>query len=290
MTINKNGSEIEISGFSDFDLSKTFECGQCFRWNKDDTGAYTGIAYGHATKLKQINGKIYITCVNEEFETVWRSYFDLGRDYASIRRQLGIDGFMECATTFGAGIRILRQDKWEALCSFIISQNNNITRIKSIVDKLCRDFGDTINFEGKTLYTFPSAERLVAAGVDELASLRCGYRAEYIIGAAKMVADRKVDLDVLADCPPETIRTALKTIRGVGDKVADCVMLFGFHKLDVFPLDVWMKRAVALNYGPGFDPKVFSPYAGIAQQYIFHYIRNLNPLNHALSSKDFLLT
>jgi len=281
MTINKNGSEIEISGFSDFDLSKTFECGQCFRWSKDDAGAYAGIAYGHATKLKQINGKICITCKNEEFETIWRNYFDLGRDYTAIRQQLGIDGFMEQAAAFGAGIRILRQNKWEALCSFIISQNNNITRIKSIVDKLCSDFGDAISFEGKTLYTFPSAERLAVARVDELASLRCGYRAEYIIGAAKMVADKQIDLDVLADCTPETIRTALKTIRGVGDKVADCVMLFGFHKLDVFPLDVWMKRAVALNYGPGFDPKVFCPYAGIAQQYMFYYMRNLRKGLHS---------
>jgi len=290
MTIYERRNEIEISGISDFDLTKTFECGQCFRWSKDETGAYTGIAYGHAAKLRQVDGRIIISCLNNEFETVWRRYFDLDRDYALIRQKLGIDGFMERAAAYGAGIRILRQDKWEALCSFIISQNNNIPRIKSIIDKLCRDFGDVLIFEEKPLYTFPSAEKLAAAGVDKLASLRCGYRAEYIIEAAKIVAGKKIDLDSLSGNSPDDVRTTLKTLHGVGNKVADCVMLFGFHMLDVFPLDVWMKRAVALNYGPGFDPKIFSPYAGIAQQYIFYYMRNSNPLNHALSSKDFLLT
>ena len=290
MKIVESRNELEITGVSDFNLTKTLMCGQCFRWNKDDSDAYTGIAYGKATKIRQVADKIVITSSIKDFETIWRKYFDLDRNYKKIRQKLCIDDFMKRATAFGAGIRILRQDKWEALCSFIISQNNSIKRIESIIDNLCRVFGDAITFDGKQMYTFPSAKRLAEAGIDALSSLRCGYRAEYIIKAAKMVADGKIDLEALAKKASDTTCSELKQLHGVGDKVANCVMLFGFHMLDVFPQDVWIKRAIMANYGSGFDPKIFSPYAGIAQQYIFYYVRSLNPLNHALSSKGFLLT
>ena len=274
MKIDAHEDEVEISDLSDFDLEKIFECGQCFRWNADPDGSYTGVAFGKATRLRHVGESIFLSGSFEDFESVWRSYFDLNRDYAEIRQNLCIDEFMNRATTFGEGIRILRQDKWEALCSFIVSQNNNIPRIKSIIDKLCQEFGDSFSFEGKSFYTFPSAERLAKLDAEALASLRCGYRAEYIICAAKMVDSGVIDLESLAQETPETARFALKKIHGVGDKVADCVMLFGLHMLDAFPLDVWMKRAVVEHYGPKFDQNVFSPYAGIAQQYIFHYKRN----------------
>jgi len=275
-------NEIEITDISDFDLTKTFECGQCFRWNvvesSDNSGnnevAYIGVAHGRAAKLRQSGSRIFISCTIEEFKSFWRGYFDLDRDYAAIRKHLCIDNYMQQATGFGKGIRLLRQDRWEALCSFIISQNNNIPRIKTIIDTLCQNFGNPINFENNEYHTFPSAAKLAGLDASDLAPLRCGYRAEYIIRAAKAVTNSEIDLEYLANSTPDKARAALKKLHGVGDKVADCVMLFGLHMLDAFPLDVWMKRAVANHYGPDFDPKIFSPYSGIAQQYIFHYMRN----------------
>jgi N-glycosylase/DNA lyase len=220
------------------------------------------------------NGSVFISGSIEDFETIWRSYFDLDREYVKIRQQFCVDNYMLHATTFGAGIRLLRQDKWEALCSFIISQNNNIPRIKAIIETLCREFGEIIIFKDKKYYTFPSAEKVAKLDVESLDPLRCGYRAKYIIGAAKAVADGSLRLEALSQSSLYTARTALKELKGVGDKVADCVMLFGLHMLDAFPVDVWIKRAIKDYYNSNFDPSVFSPYAGIAQQYIFFYIRN----------------
>jgi len=274
MNISFRDNEVEITGFSDFDLAKTFECGQCFRWNTDENGDYIGVAHGQAARLRSRGDSIIISCPAEDYKAVWHDYFDLDRDYSAIRSQLCIDEFMQQATDFGAGIRILKQNKWEALCSFIISQNNNIPRIKSIVNKLCSMFGNSIDFEGTLYYTFPSADRLAMFSAENLADLRCGYRAEYIIRTAKAVADGAIDLDELSLSTPDAARAALKRLHGVGDKVADCVLLFGLHMLDAFPVDVWMKRAVANHFDTSFDPAIFTPHAGIAQQYIFHYIRN----------------
>ena len=271
--IEQNG-EVEITDVSDFDLVRIFECGQCFRWDASTNGVYTGVAFGRAARLRRDGDRIFISGTAEEFESVWRDYFDLDRDYAEIRQRLCVDDFMNRATEFGAGIRILRQDRWEALCSFIISQCNNIPRIKKIVAALCREFGDKIEFDGKEFHTFPAAERLAELDAADLAPIRAGYRAAYIIGAAKAVVAGDIDLDELSRSTPADARAALKQLTGVGDKVADCAVLFGLNMLDAFPLDVWMKRAVAQNYGSEFDPQIFSPYAGIAQQYMFDYIRN----------------
>jgi N-glycosylase/DNA lyase len=274
MEYTEHGGMIEIQGVSDFDPIKIFECGQCFRWNADENGVYTGVAYGHATGVRADGDSVFISGTAVDFETVWRDYFDLDRDYASIRKHVCIDDFMIAASEYGAGIRILRQDKWEALCSFIISQCNNIPRIKKIIEKLCLLFGDRLWLGNQELRAFPSAERIAALDAADLAPIRCGYRAEYIIGAARKIAGGMLDLDALAAASTDEARSSLKELRGVGDKVADCVLLFGLNKTDSFPLDVWMKRAVERYYGSGFDPGVFSPYEGIAQQYIYHYIRN----------------
>ena len=275
-------NEVEIIGLSDFDTERIFECGQCFRWNRRDDGSYIGIAMGKAARLRyeskdaeNENMRIFISGSLLDFENIWRTYFDIDRDYAKIRAQLRISPFMQKATSYGKGIRILRQDTWEALCSFIISQCNNIQRIKNIISVLCREFGDVIVFEQQELYTFPSAERLASLSVVDLAPLRCGYRAEYIISAAQDVTSNRVRLDELHHLEPDMAKAELKKIQGVGDKVADCVALFGLNMLDSFPLDVWMKRALKEHFAKDFDPAVFSPYAGIAQQYIFYYIRSL---------------
>jgi len=266
--------EVEIIGASDFDPVRIFECGQCFRWNSDENGVYTGVAFGRAARLRRVGESVFISGSAEDINDVWYDYFDLGRDYAQIRSSICADGFMRRAVEFGAGIRILKQDKWEALCSFIISQCNNIPRIKKIIAALCYEFGDSFEFDGEVFYAFPSAHRLALLDETHLEPLRCGYRASYIISAARAVADGSPDLEALSRGAPEDARASLKKLRGVGDKVADCAVLFGLNMLDAFPLDVWMKRAVAEHYGAGFDPAMFAPYAGIAQQYIYYYMRS----------------
>ena len=273
----QNGSETEITGIDGFDLEQTFECGQCFRWNCDESGAYTGVAMGKAARLRKDGGSFFITGTPDELDAVWRAYFDLDRNYETVRRTLCVDDFMTQCAQYGAGIRILKQDKWEALCTFILSQCNNIPRIKQIVERFCTLYGEPVSLDGKTCYTFPTAEKTAGLSQEELLPLRCGYRAPYVLNAARAVTEGRIDLEALADSEPETAVKALKKLDGVGDKVAQCAVLFGLHMLDAFPIDTWIKKAISENYGKTFDPAVFSPYAGIAQQYIFHYTRNYCP-------------
>ena len=272
----KHDNEIEITGPIDFDPAKIFECGQCFRWEPDNSGVYTGVVGNRVARIRSSGESIFISCSLEDFETFWHGYFDLEHDYAEIRSRLSLDSFMRDAVEYGKGIRILHQDNWEALCSFIISQCNNIPRIKKIISALCYEFGEKLEFFGEDFYSFPSAAVIAALSPDDLSHIRCGYRAPYIINAAKAVATGDINLDALAQGTIEAARVALMKLQGVGSKVADCVLLFGFHMLDAFPLDVWMKRAVAEHFSPGFDPVVFSPYAGLAQQYIFFYTRSVS--------------
>jgi N-glycosylase/DNA lyase len=264
---------IEIN--DDFDLKKIFECGQCFRWNETETGVWSGVAMGRAARVS-FDGRILTIADSapEGAENVWQEYFDLDRDYRAARQAVAVDGYMAAAGEFGAGIRILNQDRWETLCSFIISQCNNIPRIKKIIETLCRLYGRPFSEIGGEFFSFPNAGTLAGLSPDDLAPLRCGYRAPYIISAARAVSEGRIDLDALSKGDPETALRTLKTLNGVGDKVANCAVLFGLHMLDAFPVDVWMKKAIRNHCGPDFDPSVFSPYAGIAQQYMFFYERS----------------
>ena len=252
-----------------FDLKKTFECGQCFRFDMDITGVWHGIASGKEIYLYQNDDSIVMYPVTkEDFENFWYNYFDLKRDYASINLQLSQDKTLKAACEYGKGIRILRQEPWETLCSFIISQNNNIPRIKGIINRLCEIFGD----KKENFYSFPSADTLSTLTVDDLAPLRCGFRAKYIIDASKKVSSGEINLDSIANCNSNTAREILTTIYGVGNKVADCTLLFGMGHIDVCPKDVWIKRALTVLFDGNF-PKCAEEYAGIAQQYIFYYAR-----------------
>ena len=168
----------------------------------------------------------------------------------------------------------MHQDRWEALCSFIISQCNNIPRIKKIVETLCALYGDEVSLCGKTFYSFPSAEKLAMLEPDDLSPLRCGYRAPYIINAARSVASGETDLEALAAADTDTAMKALLSLNGVGKKVANCAVLFGLGHMEAFPIDVWMKRALSENFPPKFDPAALGEYAGLAQQYIFYYARS----------------
>lgn len=265
---------VEIINAGEFDPVKTFECGQCFRWNADKNGVYLGVAMKRAAKVWKTGESVFISGTLEDFENIWRDYFDLDRDYGALRKSLNTDEYIKKAADYGAGIRILRQDKWEVLCSFIISQCNNIPRIKKIIESLCERFGEPLYFEDKTLYAFPDAAKIAGLTEKELEPIKSGYRAKYIIEAANAVASGAIDLDMLASGSCDQALRVLKGIEGVGDKVAGCVILFGLNILDAFPVDVWIKRAITANYGEGFNPKIFGKAAGLAQQYMFYYARS----------------
>jgi len=270
ITYNKNG--MLISAASEFNLDQTLDCGQCFRFDKDGNGSWHGVAGGRAVTMRDTSDGILLEGVTPDDGGFWKRYFDLERDYAAIRQSYLAHPALSPCAEFAPGIRILRQNAWETLVSFIISQNNNIKRIKGIVARLCALFGEPI---GDGEYTFPAASVIAAANEDALAPLRAGWRAGYILDAARRVHGGEVTLDDVAKLPLDEAQAALRVIHGVGPKVADCVLLFGMGRMEAFPMDVWMKRAIAAMF-PGHTAADFGEYAGIAQQYIFHYAR-MNP-------------
>ena len=249
-----------------FNLGLSLDCGQAFRWEYQD-GRWHGAAFGKEVYIAQKDGRITFWGADSgDFESVWRAYFDWDCDYKKILDSYDDKYLIEAAKQYG-GIRILRQEPWEALCSFIISQNNNIPRIKGIIGRLCGCFG-----EGDGLKSFPSPERLAVLSPDDLAPLRAGFRARYLIDAANKVALGDIDFAQIDRMPIEYGREQLKKIKGVGDKVAECALLYGFHKIEAFPVDVWVKRIMAEMY-PGGLPECARGTEGIAQQYLFHWRR-----------------
>lgn len=259
-----------IVNLPDFSLSDTLDCGQCFRFEPLEDGSFHGVAKGRPLTVKQENDNIiFFKTSEQDFEDVWLEYFDLNTDYNQIKEFLSEDETIKKACSYAGGIRILKQDPWEALCTFIISQNNNIPRIKGIVSRLCENFGEKLSCG---CFSFPPAEKLACLYPEDLAPLRSGFRAKYIIDAAQKIASGQIDLPKIQSMPIEQARKLLMTIKGVGPKVAECSLLFGFYKTEAFPIDVWMKRALTYYYKDGF-PEKFRKYGGIAQQYIFHYIR-----------------
>lgn len=254
----------------DFDPAAVFENGQCFRWERRRDGTWSGIAHGRRLHLrKEGNRLLFLGASPEEVQTIWHHYFDLGRDYAAIRTAFARDKALARAVAFAPGLRLLRQDPWEALCSFILSQNNNIPRIKGIIDRLCAAFGAPLEDGG---FAFPLPQALAELDAADLAPVRCGFRAGYVLDAARKVASGEIDLDALAALPLDKARAMLQTIRGVGPKVADCALLFGCGRLDCFPVDVWVRRILTAYYPDGF-PEALRPLGGIAQQFLFHYER-----------------
>lgn len=264
-----NNAYITLS--DSFDLPHTLDCGQAFRWEEGKNGRWRGVAYGKILELQRLeNGTVVLYNTDEaEFESIWRHYFDLDRDYGSIIKIISENEALKKAAEYSYGIRILNQEPWETLCSFIISQNNNIKRIKGIISRLCENFGEDIG----GFYTFPTAEKISKLTLDDLSVLRSGFRAKYILDAANKVASGEISLDALKKPSTDDARDILMQIKGVGPKVADCVLLFSLEHLDAFPKDVWIKRATEALFG-GELPECARPYAGIAQQYIFFYARD----------------
>ncbi len=275
-TITECENGVVLSGAENFVLSDIFDCGQCFRFNKREDGAYCGVAAGKYIEIYQNNSTITIyNSTKEEFASFWHDFFDLEFDYASCIDSFSFDKTLKCASQFAKGIRILHQEHWEALCSFIISQNNNIPRIKKIIEAMCEKYGECIftDKNDKKHYSFPSPEKILEAGEQAIFDLKTGFRAKYIIDAAKKVCDGTVDFFKLDKDDTDTALKTLCEIKGVGPKVASCVLLFSFRKYDCFPIDVWVKK-ILKKYYPDFSGKeYFGKYAGIAQQYLFYYER-----------------
>lgn len=253
-----------------FSLGRTLDCGQCFRFEKSPDGFWSGVAFGKFIRVKEENESlVFQNITHEDFENTFFDYFDLGRDYQSIDRMLCHDRRFREASACAAGIHIMNQEPWETLCSFIISQNNNIPRIKGIIKRLCENFGEPL---GGGNYTFPNAKRVAGLTAEDLSVLRAGFRVKYIMDAAKKISNGEVSLARAAAMPLDDARRELCRIKGVGSKVADCVLLFSLRKMEAFPADVWIRRIMASLFPDGL-PKEMLPIAGIAQQYLYHYSR-----------------
>lgn len=269
--------EFTAENVRDFDLRHIFECGQCFRWEREANGSYTGLAKGKIANMKywREEEKLIIdNCTEEEFEEVWKPYLDLERDYGRIKVRLAADDeIMDRAVEFGSGIRILRQDLWETIVSFIISQNNNIPRIKGCIEKLASLYGKQAGeYRGRVWYNLPEPEVLANLSPKELEPVKLGYRAKYLVSAARTV---------VAEGLPED-EAQLSSLSGVGPKVAGCIRLFGMSRYDAFPVDVWVARVMNRLYGidekdhremERFARTRFGELGGFAQQYLFYYAR-----------------
>ncbi|MDR0817495.1 MAG: 8-oxoguanine DNA glycosylase [Clostridiales Family XIII bacterium] len=282
----------------DFNLDHIFECGQCFRWHREPDGSYSGVVEGCFANISfamdEANAGGTVTIWSNLYdqspslrEKYWINYLDLGRDYGLIKRVLTTeDSTMAKAVKVGSGIRILNQNKWETLISFIISQNNNIPRIKSCIESLCSAHGRPIGTRGiSTLHSFPSIDKLSVLREQDFNICRLGYRAQYIAETARRVAyDGGAFLETGDRMPTEKIEEYLLSLPGVGPKVANCILLFAMKKSEVFPIDVWMRRVMSRLYGMGehntaamqdYARRNFGEYGGIAQQYLFYYIREM---------------
>ncbi|MBQ8391970.1 MAG: DNA-3-methyladenine glycosylase 2 family protein [Clostridia bacterium] len=260
----------------DFLPLHTFDCGQCFRWERQEDGSFVGVANGQAVRISMVGETVEIEGITQsDYESFWKRYLDADRDYSKIKEAVSINDTMIKSIEFGKGIRILRQDFFETLISFIISQRSSIPKIKSCVDKLCTLYGKEIYFKGKVFHAFPTAEKIASLSEEEIRSLGVGYRAPYILKAAQAVANGEINADELEAMDTQSAREKLLSLYGVGDKVCDCVLLFSLGKFDLFPADVWIKRVMAEEFectdAKAAGETKFGNYSGFAQQYLFYW-------------------
>ena len=268
-SIEQIGNDLRVRNIGRFDLAATLDCGQAFRWELGIDSKWRGIAGDRYLCVWQDEeGIVLENTSTDDYLSFWKNYFDFERDYAAIESEISVDPTLSRIAEYSAGIHILRQDSWEALCSFIISQNNNIPRIKGIIDRFCENFGEII--EGG--YAFPTADAISQLSVEDLAIIRSGFRAKYILDAAKKVQDGTLDLVSMKSMPIDDALEMMQKVRGVGPKVANCALLFGCSRIECFPVDVSIGRAMKVLFD-GDLPDVAQKYAGIVQQYIFHYAR-----------------
>ncbi|MGN1297866.1 MAG: DNA-3-methyladenine glycosylase family protein [Clostridia bacterium] len=279
-----------LENVNSFELKDIFECGQCFRWNLQEDGSYTGVFGNNVLNIKKDNNKVVFEGICEkDIKSTVENYFDLNRDYGKIKNELSkIDENMRISIEYGKGIRILNQDLWETIISFIISANNNIPRIKGIIERLSKKYGSEIIYKGKKYYTFPKAEQLRDVTVEEYRNLGLGFRDKRLFETTQMILNKKVDLGKMQENPSTMeVREQLLTLSGVGPKVADCILLFStLKRFEVFPIDVWVRRVMNDLYIKQEDEtkvtkkqiekianEKFGNLAGLAQQYLFYWRR-----------------
>lgn len=291
-----------IKNVDSFEPKHIFECGQCFRWNLEKDGSYTGVVGNNVINVKKEYNDITIKgTFNDNIKDVCNRYFDLNTDYLKIKNELSkIDDNLKTSVNYGEGIRILKQDVWETIISFIISANNNIPRIKGIIERLSQKYGKELSWNGNKYYTFPTIEELSKASVKELRELGLGFRDVRVFETTRIIANKIVDIEELEEMEDvEKLRIQLLRLPGVGPKVADCIMLFSMKKFEVFPIDVWVKRVMKELYNEQIEkvkindknhfryPKnskenqkilefanqKYGKIAGLAQQYLFYYRR-----------------
>lgn len=275
---------IRLENITNFNLTHIFECGQCFRWNKQNDGSYVGVAFGKIIQLFYENNHLtLLNTTEEEFKNFWYDYFDLHTDYHTIKEILSKDSILKTAIDFGHGIRLLRQELSEMIVSFIISSNNHIPRIKTIIDTLCQTLGDPLKYQRQEYYSFPPLDVIASSAIEKINECKAGYRCQYIWNSAKMLSENKIILHTLKNLPTIEARKQLMHLPGVGQKVADCILLFSGLKRDVFPTDVWVRKVMKALYF-GYEPTPqeiqefasnrFGDLAGYAQQYLFYYARS----------------
>jgi len=292
-----------IEEVRDFSAKQIFESGQCFRFSREPDGSYTGVVCGSFVNIAYDNEEDRLTIWSDYMPKseglglkFWRDYLDLDRDYREIKRTLSDkDPVMEKAIIAADGLRVLNQEPWETLISFIVSQNSNIPKIRGSIDDICTTYGQRLGrFENRDLYAFPTISALAGARLEDLEGCKLGYRAGYIAETARLVdMDGGAFLATASSASPEKAEEYLLSLSGVGPKVAHCVMVFSLRKADVFPVDVWVARAMNRLYGiPENDHDAmreyakerFSPYGGIAQMYLFEYVRKNKPDQSAIIS------
>ncbi len=256
-----------------FDIAQICESGQCFRMKRLGEGHYGVIASDRYLEVEQAGEECSFSCSEEEFAAFWQSYFDLDTDYGSYIEKINPkDTYLLSAAAFGSGIRILRQDLWEMIVSFLISQQNNLVRIRRCISNICERYGEErVNFRGEIYHAFPKPEAFAGLPEDALMACNLGYRSKYVVRTAKSVAEGRFNLDAVAEMPYEEAREALLSLYGVGEKVADCICLFALHELSAFPVDTHIRQAMERHYRRGFPKRRYRGCEGVLQQYIFYY-------------------
>lgn len=277
---------VRVHQVRNFELEHIFECGQCFRWEKQESGSYIGVAFGRVLEVEKRDGDVLLyNATEEEFRDIWADYFDLYRDYGTLKEILSKDPILKKSVEFGHGIRILKQEPFEMILSFIISSNNRIPMIKRGIKRISEKWGKKLLYKGQEYYSFPELDEIKAATVEELAACALGFRAKYIKATVDSLSSKSADISRICRQESEECHKELQKFTGVGPKVADCIMLFSMGKHSAFPVDVWVKRAmqhfylapdVSLKKIREFGIDKFGEIAGFAQQYLFYYARENN--------------
>lgn len=279
-------NKVIIEGVKNFNIKQIVECGQCFRWEKINDNDYIGVAFDKVIEVVQEGDAVTIMNSNqEEFENIWFKYFDLSRDYSKVKEALSQDVILRKSVEFGYGIRILNQDQFEILISFIISARNSIPSIMKTIKKISKRWGNEIKYKGNIYYSFPSPNALKGVTEDEIRETGASFRSKYIVDTINKInkkEDIKFDLSYISEMNDDDCHIALQEYKGVGAKVSDCVMLFSMGKTSAFPVDVWVKRAMIHFYNAEegslskiriFGRNKFKALSGFAQQYLFYYAR-----------------